>query len=66
MYWTKPKWMRWITFEKKRNKIIKLENKYWPMSVDYMEKLFSSHMIANTKYFNQLFNDKITGDKSSI
>tara|TARA_B110000211_G_scaffold234958_1_gene307794 strand:+ start:6747 stop:7364 length:618 start_codon:yes stop_codon:yes gene_type:complete len=48
-YWPKPKWMRWITFEKKRKKIIELENKYWPMSVEHIEKLFSSHLVANIK-----------------
>jgi hypothetical protein len=30
-YWPKPKWMRWKTFEQKRNNITELENKYWPM-----------------------------------
>ncbi|KXJ54009.1 MAG: hypothetical protein AXW17_05710 [Colwellia sp. Phe_37] len=45
-YWPKPKWMRWITFEKKREKIIELENKYWPMSVEHIEKLFSSLLVT--------------------
>ncbi|WP_259367121.1 MULTISPECIES: hypothetical protein [unclassified Colwellia] len=44
-YWPKPKWMRWITFEKKRNKIIELESKYWPMSEAYMEKTFGGFMV---------------------
>jgi hypothetical protein len=35
-YWPKPKWTRWKTFEQKRNKIIELEKKYWPIA---MEKL---------------------------
>jgi hypothetical protein len=30
--WPKPKFMRWKTFEKKRNKIIELEERYWPMA----------------------------------
>lgn len=48
-YWPKPKWMRWPTFEKKRNKIIELEKQYWPMGVEYMEKLFSSLLVTKHK-----------------
>jgi hypothetical protein len=39
--WPKPKFMRWKTFEKKRNKIIELEEKYWPMATEQMEKTFN-------------------------
>jgi hypothetical protein len=40
-YWPKPKWMRWKTFEQKRNKITELENKYWPMAIAQMDRNFS-------------------------
>ena len=39
-YWPKPKWMRWKTFEQKRNKIIELEKRYWPMAVSQMKTTF--------------------------
>ena len=39
MYWPKPKWMRWKTFEQKRNKITELENKYWPFVDSQIKKL---------------------------
>jgi hypothetical protein len=39
--WPKPKFMRWKTFDKKRNKIIELEEKYWPMATEQMEKTFN-------------------------
>jgi len=39
-YWPKPKWMRWKTFEQKRNNIILLEKKYWPMAITQMENTF--------------------------
>lgn len=32
-YWPKPKWIRWKTFEKKRQKILELEQMYWPMAL---------------------------------
>jgi len=36
-YWPKPKWMRWKTFEQKRNKITELEDKYWPIIAAYLD-----------------------------
>ena len=39
-YWPKPKWMRWKTFEQKRNKITELEKKYWPMVDVQMKAMF--------------------------
>ena len=39
MYWPKPKWMRWQTFEQKRNKIIELEQQYWPMIAADLDRL---------------------------
>jgi hypothetical protein len=47
-YWPKPKWMRWKTFEKKRNKIIELEKRYWPMAAEQIDGIFGkefSHLI---------------------
>jgi hypothetical protein len=38
-YWPKPKWMRWKTFEQKRDKITELEKKYWPFVDSQIEKL---------------------------
>ncbi len=38
-YWPKPKWMRWKTFEQKRNKITELEKKYWPMATEKIDKI---------------------------
>jgi hypothetical protein len=38
-YWPKPKWMRWKTFEQKRNKITELEKQYWPIVDSQIEKL---------------------------
>jgi hypothetical protein len=32
LYWPKPKFMRWKKFEQKRNKILELEERYWPMA----------------------------------
>lgn len=39
-YWPKPKWMRWKTFEQKRNKITVLEKRYWPMVDAQMDSMF--------------------------
>ena len=39
IYWPKPKWMRWKTFEQRRNKIIELEKRYWPFVDSQIEKL---------------------------
>ena len=44
-HWPKPKWMRWKTFEQKRNKITELENKYWPMAVAQIETSFGNNII---------------------
>ena len=45
MYWPKPKWMRWKTFEQKRDKITELENKYWPMAAAQMKITVGSKKI---------------------
>ena len=45
LYWPKPKQMRWKTFEEKRNKIIELEKRYWPMAIIQMENNFSNYSI---------------------
>lgn len=38
-YWPKPKWMRWKTFEQKRDKITELENRYWPIIANQIKTL---------------------------
>lgn len=45
-YWPKPKWMRWKTFEQKRNKITDLEKRYWPMAITQMKTTFGDHFMA--------------------
>jgi hypothetical protein len=45
--WPKPKWMRWKTFEQKRNKITELENQYWPMAIAQMKTTFGDQFMAN-------------------
>ena len=47
IYWPKPKGMRWKTFEQKRNKIIELESKYWPMAVAKIETSFGNNLISD-------------------
>jgi hypothetical protein len=39
-YWPKPKWMRWKTFEQRRNKITELEKKYWPLAAAQIDVMF--------------------------
>jgi hypothetical protein len=46
-YWPKPKWIRWKTFEQKRNNITELEKKYWPMADIQMKTMFGDHFIAD-------------------
>ena len=41
-YWPKPKWMRWKTFEHRRNKITELEKRYWPMVDIQMKAMFGN------------------------
>jgi len=48
-YWPKPKWMRWKTFEQKRNKITELEKQYWPMAITRMKTTFGDHFMAGYK-----------------
>jgi hypothetical protein len=48
-YWPKPKWMRWKTFDKKRDKITKLENKYWPIAVSKVETTFGNHFMSDSQ-----------------
>jgi len=44
-FWPKPKFMRWKTFEQKRDKIAELENRYWPMAVTQMKTTFGDHFL---------------------
>jgi hypothetical protein len=46
-YWPKPKWMRWKTFEQKRNRITNLENQYWPMAISQMKNIFGKQYMPN-------------------
>lgn len=46
-YWPKPKWMRWNTFEQKRNMITELENKYWPMAVAQMKTTLGDNFMTD-------------------
>ena len=46
IHWPKPKWMRWKTFEQKRNNIIQLEKKYWPMAITQMKTTFGNGFMA--------------------
>ncbi|WP_193362906.1 hypothetical protein [Brumicola pallidula] len=48
-YWPKPKWMRWKTFEQKRNKITELENRYWPMAVVQIKTTFNEYFMTDSK-----------------
>jgi hypothetical protein len=48
-YWSKPRWMRWGTFEQKRNKIIELENIYWPMAVVKIKTTFNGYFMTDSK-----------------
>jgi hypothetical protein len=45
MYWPKPKWMRWKTFEQKRNEITELEKQYWPMAMAQMKTTFGDQFM---------------------
>ena len=44
-YWPKPKWMRWKTFEQRRNKITELEKKYLPMFMAQINIIIDDHQI---------------------
>tara|TARA_R110001599_G_scaffold2516_10_gene13691 strand:+ start:8189 stop:8803 length:615 start_codon:yes stop_codon:yes gene_type:complete len=46
VYWPKPKWMRWKTFEHKRNKITELEKQYLPMAIAMMKTSFGDHFMS--------------------
>jgi hypothetical protein len=46
IYWPKPKWMRWKTFEQKRNKITELEKRYWPLTITQMENIFADYSMT--------------------
>jgi len=48
-YWPKPKWMRWKTFEQKRNKITELEKQYWPMVETKLENAFGNNAISGNQ-----------------
>jgi hypothetical protein len=43
-YWPKPKYMKWESFDKKRNTINHLESKYWKIQAASMEKTYGSFM----------------------
>lgn len=45
-YWPKPKFMRWKTFEQKRNKITELEKRYWPIAVTQMKATFGEQFLS--------------------
>ena len=45
MYWPKPKWMRWKTFEQRRNKIIELEKTYWALAAQQLKNTFGSYLL---------------------
>jgi len=49
IYWPKPKWMRWKTFDQKRNKITELEKRYWPMAFAQMKTTFGDRFMAEYK-----------------
>ncbi|WP_426357981.1 hypothetical protein ACPUVO_16270 [Pseudocolwellia sp. HL-MZ19] len=46
-FWPKPKWMRWKTFEQRRNKITELEKQYWPMAVAQMKTTFGDQFMSD-------------------
>lgn len=41
--WPKPKFMNWESFNFKRNKIIELEKKYWPIATAQLSRTFSNY-----------------------
>ena len=43
-YWPKPKYMKWASFDKKRNAITHLESQYWKIQAASMEKTYGSFM----------------------
>jgi hypothetical protein len=47
MYWPKPKWMRYKTFDQKRNKITELEKQYWPMAIAQMKTTFDDQFMVD-------------------
>ena len=47
VYWPKPKWMRWKSFEHKRNKITELEKQYWPMAINKMKTSFGNNFMPD-------------------
>ncbi|PMG26715.1 hypothetical protein BCU94_19210 [Shewanella sp. 10N.286.52.C2] len=46
-YWPKPKWMRWKTFELKRNKITELERRYWGLAIPQLRTMFGAQFMEN-------------------
>lgn len=48
IYWPKPKWMRWKTFEQKRNRITELEKQYWPMAAAQIQASFGGQLLDMT------------------
>jgi len=48
-YWPKPKWIRWETFEQKRDKITELENKYWPTAIAQMKTPLGDNYMTDYK-----------------
>jgi hypothetical protein len=49
VYWPKPKWMRWKTFEKKRNQITELEKRFWPMADAQIKVMYGEYFMADYK-----------------
>ena len=49
IFWPKPKWMRWKTFNQKRDRIIELENQYWPMAVSQLRTTFGENFMPEFK-----------------
>jgi hypothetical protein len=45
--WPKPKWMRWNTFELKRNKITELEGRYWVLVIPQLKTMFGEQFMAH-------------------
>lgn len=48
LLWPKPKWTRWRTFECKREKILALEARYWPIAITQIDNLYNKCSINQT------------------
>lgn len=45
--WPKPPNMRWKTFERKRDEIRELENRFWPMSIAHMKVVYGDYFMKD-------------------